>query len=269
MTSEARETSAATGVPVQLFKFTRGTVEWCYTTADRDMVVDGRTFVPAPISHSEINDGGESNKVSITITMPKTLPVAGNWRPYSTRDTVAVTVWTQHEGETDWLVDWIGRVISPEFDDTRLRLRSEPSATTAKRGGRGRICQRPCDHIWGSEGCGVDPAEHELPATLDAVTGLSLQSTSFLLVPSGRLAGGWIQWVRSDGVTDYRNIEAHSGDTITIDESAADLAAALAVSAFPGCAQTWEDCEYYENTDNYGGYLYMPTRNFYDGNPVR
>jgi hypothetical protein len=270
MTSETREYSAESGAPITFFRFTRVNVHWYYTDADRAIVYGGNTYTPAAISHSEITDGGDSGKISITITMPKDLPVAGNWSPWPPQDTIVCTIMTQHAGETDVLVDWIGRVVQPRISDSTLTLTSEPTATTAKRGGKGRKLQRQCDLVHYGPLCGVDPAGHELPATLSAVSGFDLTATAFLSLPTGRLAGGYIEWVRPDGLTDRRSIDAHTGSTITVDYGAEDFEIGLAVSAYPGCAHTDEDCDgYFDNLLNNGGFKWIPKRNQFDGNPNR
>lgn len=266
MTSEARDASATTGQPIKYYVFTRGTKTWRYTDADRLLFYNGDAYAPAPITHSAIQDGGEQNKISITITLPKSLTVAANWRPYPPSDPIAVTILTQHYGETDALADWVGRVISPKYGDTTLVLTSEPTGTSARRGHGGRTWQRGCDLLLFY--CGVDRAVHALPATLSAVTGLTLTAAAFATRPSGRMAGGYIEWMRSDGLLDRRSIDSHSASAIVIDYSAADLLVGLALTAYPGCNQGWDDCTYYANTDNFGGELWIPGRNYYDGNPV-
>lgn len=270
MTSETREYSTEDGAPITFFRFTRVNVHWYYTDADRPLEYDGQTYTPAAISHSEITDGGDSGKISITVSMPKDLPVAANWSPWPPQDTIVVTIMTQHDGESDVLVDWIGRVVQPRITDSTLTLTSEPTATTAKRGGKGRKLQRQCDLVHYGPLCGVDPAGHELPATLSDVVGFDLTATAFLALPTGRLAGGYIEWVRPDGLPDRRSIDAHTGDTITVDYGSEDFEIGLDVSAYPGCNHTDEDCDgYFDNQLANGGFKWLPKRNVYDGSPVR
>jgi hypothetical protein len=48
-----------------------------------------------------------------------------------------------------------------------------------------------------------------------------------------------------------------------------DAPTPLATITYPGCRQTFSDCsDYFNNGDNYGGDLWLPGRNPYDGNPV-
>lgn len=251
---------------VKLFRFARQDRQWHYTSANRAISFAGNEFQPAAISHDRISDGGDSGRRELKITLPKNLDVCSNWWPWPPGDTIMATVWTLEDGEP--FVDWIGRVISPRFNATTLELVSDPAAVSADHGSRGRVAQRGCGHILYDAGCQVDPAEHELPAVLTGVSGFTLSAPAFLLVPSGRLAGGWVQWEGVNGFTERRSINSHSGNTIVIDYGAAGLEPDLEVLAYPGCAMDWESCEYYENTDNYGGWLYRPDRDYFDGNPV-
>lgn len=272
MTSEARDASADQGSPLKLFVFTRSTKTWRYTDADRLIFYNGDAYAPGQgIAHSKIQDGGEKNKVSIKITLPKTLKVADNWRPYPPSDPVAVTIMTQHFGEADFLADWVGRIVGPQYGDTTLTLTSEPTSTAARVSSQGRSWTRGCDLMLYSQGhglCNVPQEPHAVPATLTGRAGNMLSADAFGEVPSGRLAGGFVEWQREDGLVDRRSIDLHSGTTITVDYGAADLLEGLELTAYPGCAQTWNDCEYYQNTDNYGGELWIPGRNYYDGNPL-
>lgn len=345
MTSEAREASWDNGQPVAFFRFTRGTLQWFYTSSDYLETLNGDTYTPAAIMRStSIRQGTERAKNSIKVTLPSSLPVAANWRPYPSNQAIALTIFVRHAGEDTAMAEWVGRVTSPSFDGAVLTLTCEPSRTRARRQGVQRLWQRPCGLELYSQGlgkCNVNPAAVPVPATLSeasgtslvatgfaaaprtlaggvlqwtegedqhqvaimthdgetitvatdpglsagaavtaytapltkqatltAVSGLSLTALAFGAFPSGRLAGGFIEWLRADGLMEYRSIRSHSGSVIQIDYGAADLAKDLVVTAYPGCAHTWADCVYYENEPNYGGDLWIRTQNPFSGNPV-
>lgn len=268
MTSEARDQSLLGGKPVKYFRFTRGDVHWYYTAGNTARQFMEQTWLPASIDHAEIQDGGETQQQTLEITLDKGLDVASNWRPYPPADAINVTIWTQHDGEDDAEVDWIGRLLSPDFTDTSLVLQSEATHTIGSRAGAGPVVQRVCDLVVFSEDCGVDLALHQLPATITAIAGTSITAAEFLAFPSGRLAGGWIEWTRPDGIVDRRDVVGHTGDTIQVRLGAPDLAVGSAIAAAPGCSGTWEDCVYFDNTDRCGAEFYMPGRSYYDGNLV-
>jgi hypothetical protein len=276
MGSLDRESSLDQGAPLALYAFNRGAQAKYYTNADRDIVLDGKTFlarengVGTAISHTEIQDGGETSSQSITVTMALGLSVADWWRNAPPPgETITCTIWISHEDEDDWLVEWpAGRVVQPDWTSTILSLHSEPLTTRAARAAQGVVISRGCAHTLYDDGCGIDPAAHELPSTLTAVNALTLTATEFLALPAGRLAGGYLEFVDSQGYTVRRSIASHPGSTITIDYGHPELVASAAISVYPGCGLTWDDCLYYENTDNYLGFLYMPDRDNFDGNPI-
>jgi len=256
---------------IHLFDFVRDTRHWQHTSADRSLVFNGQTFSRANIERSKIVIGQEARKLTITVTVPKQLPLVDNWRPFPPSDPIALTIFMKEAGASEVLVDWTGRVVGCTPKDDTVELSCEPLITRAETDAITEDWQRGCNRILYSQGegqCNVNPAEHELPAVLDVVDGVTLKSPAYLALPSGRLAGGFVQWVRPDGLSDRRNIEEHVGDTIVLEYGALDLVPGMTVPTYPGCNQSPEDCEYYNNLPNYGGALYMPVRDYYDGNPV-
>lgn len=277
MSSAAREIALLGGAPIELYRFTRGGVQWYYAStagqARQDVVFLAETYIAAAIAQSKIVVGGDSQQQTTTITLPKDLPVAANWRPYPPGDPLSVTKWRWHWQEGDFLVDWIGNLYGPVYDDTTLQLKSDSTAALSKTAGRQRVSQRGCDLVLFSAGrgqCNVDKAAHAVAATVTAVDAgtLTLTAAAFSGVPSGRLAGGWIEWPRADGIVEARDITAHAGATVTLAYGALDLAAGLTVTAYPGCNGSWGDCEYFGNTANFGGEPYKPGRNYYSGNLI-
>lgn len=346
MTSEAREASWDQGQPVQFFRFTRGSVHWYYTSSEYFETLLEETYTPAAIARSSIRQGSERAKNSIKVTLPSTLPVADNFRPFPSNQTIVLTIFVRHVGESDALAEWVGRVTTPSFDGAVLTLTCEPSQTRSRKGGTATLWQRPCGKVLYGKGhaqCNLDPDAVTVPgtltsvtgavivaagfaqsprslvgghaewvdgagatqqrtitghtgqsvtlasamagmaagavvtaytkpltkdATLTAISGLTLTAAAFGEFTSGRLAGGFIQWAREDGLVEFRTIRTHSGTSVVIDYGAADLAPGLVVTAFPGCAHTWDDCGNHENQSNFGGDLWMPVKNPFNGNPV-
>jgi hypothetical protein len=272
LTSDARERSANDGQPLYLLDFARTPVHKLYTTADRPIVQAGRTFLPAPISCTALQQTSELRKLTRTVTVASNSDLADWWRPYPPTDAVALTIYAQHYGETDVLVEWVGRVVSPSFNGAKLSLTCEPSAASAKRNGIKRCWQIGCPHALYSQGrglCNVVKASRAVPATVTGVTGgVVIQASAFASLPDGRFAGGFVEWLRPDGLVETRSIDAHTGTFITVAFGAADLVPGLAVTAFPGCAQTTDDCTYYGNILNYGGDHYIPPTSPMNGNPV-
>lgn len=233
MTSESRERSWSDGQPVALFRFTRGNVSWFYTSGDRPEIHNGDTYEPAPIWRGPIRQGSERAKLSVKVTLPSTLPVAGNWRPYPPSDPIMLTVFVRHAGETDALAQWIGRVVAPVFDGATLTLTGEPSTTSSRSGGTRRCWQRGCGHVLYSLGgglCNLNPEIVPVPASLTEVDGTVLTGSGFAAAPRS-LVGGLLTWLDDEEELQERNIVAHAGPSITLDSGSEDLVVDAVVEA--------------------------------------
>ncbi len=283
MAFSLRELSRFGGKPIHLFRFTRRTLAWRFTSADREIELDGEVFAPAAITRSAIRDSVETTKNRVTITLPYLLdPNAGElpvtqslgdtWRPYPPSDLIRVDCMAMHYGDAVAELEWTGRVIAPKFSDTLLTLTCDPSYNSGRRAGLQLKWQRSCPLALYSQGpgmCNVDPALHAVPATITGLTGLTLTAAAFGAIAAGKLAGGYFEWVRPDGLTDFRTIMAHVGSTILLNYGASDLAAVTAGTAYPGCAHNTTACEDdFDNSDNYGGAKDLPNKKVFDGMPV-
>lgn len=155
MSSEEREGSWSGSQPVVFFKFVRGALSWRYTSAQTQQTLNEEPYSPEPIWRSAISQGTEQGRQSITVTLPSTVPVAENWRPYPSAEPITLTVLVQHLGETDALVEWVGRVVSPKFTGSSLELSCEPTLTRNRRRGTQRVWQRGCGLALYSQGVGL------------------------------------------------------------------------------------------------------------------
>ncbi|HDS1834388.1 TPA: phage BR0599 family protein [Stenotrophomonas maltophilia] len=277
MTFSLREISRWFGQPVAHFRFERGALVERYTSADRPIIIGAEQYSPISIARGPIREGVDAKRSNVTITLPlkvgdDDVAIASWWRPYPPSDPVIVTCMAQHYGDADVTTEWIGRVVAPSYTDTTLKLTCEPSRTSGRRSGLQLKWQRGCPLALYSQGlgmCNVDKEQHALPAVLAGVTGLMLTAPEFATLPVGRLAGGYIEWRRADGLKEFRTIMAHTGSAVVVNYGAADLEDGLELVAYPGCAHNWADCTgYFENGDNYGGSMYLPVKNLFDGNPV-
>lgn len=283
---EAFEGSRFGGRPGHLFVFTLQGLTWRFTNGPRDIVIGSNTYLSAPgMARSEIKETSERAQDKITITLPyllnpnaaefpATQEFGGIFRPYAPSGAVQVVCMALHvnDGDQQAKVEWMGRVSAPQFSDTQLTLTCEPTRGNRRfRGDTGRFC-RGCTVALYSQGrgkCNVLPADHAFSATLTSVSGLALTAAAFGGYDDGRLSGGFIQWTRSNGLVERRDINSHVGTTITINYGGAELAEDLVVTAHPGCAHNYDDCDnYYGNTPNYGGQPQLNSENPFDGHRI-
>lgn len=274
---ETFELSRFLGRPVRLFVFSRQGLVWRYCSAPQDLTIGSVTYLAAQIDRSEIRQTVEraKDKVKITFaylrdpnaaTYPATQALGDNWHPYTPSDTMRVTCLSTHIGDTDPpIVEWMGIVSQPEFTDVELTLTCEPGTAIAMALQQGPKWQRGCwktVYSTGPRGCGLALDAFEVSGVLTAAVGLTLTAAEFAAAPLS-LAGGWVEWTRTDGLVERRSIMSHSGTSIGLLYGAADLAAGLSVVARPACEQTWAACSarFPDPENHYGGAIYKPIKN--------
>ncbi len=262
------ENSPYAGKPIRLFDFWRQTKHWCYTTADRPIAWQGQTFMPAAIDMDSIKVNSEMQQMTRTITAPRDIAVADQYRISPPMDSVQLRVWMIHYGDTQAVTEWVGRVIQAKWQGSKVAISGNPFFASYRQTGlRLRWC-RQCPYALYGPGCGVDQQAHRVNAILSGVNKFTLTADAFASLPDGRFAGGYLEWVDNDGLIDRRSIDAHTGTTITVAAGSPDFVNGLAISAYPGCNHTIADCQYFMNLPDYGGAPNIPTQNPVDGSIV-
>lgn len=273
MTNTTREQSWQDGYPVEYYEFLRDTLALRYNTSDRVLPLNGEDWMPLAISRGRIAQGAERNKLTLTVTVPRTSELFDWWHPYPTSLSVGMTIYTSHVGEVGSpLVSWIGRVMSPKFSPEAVTLMCEPSTTTNRKTGQIQSWQRNCMHVLYKQGhglCNANKDDFAVPATISFSSGVVIKSTAFAAVADGRLRGGYFEWTTPSGITERRSIHKHVGDTLTLLHGTSELPVSTVGIAYPGCKRTWDDCDtFFNNGVNYGGDLYAPERSPFNGQPV-
>lgn len=271
MSFVAREVARWLGQPVELYRFTRQTLHWRYTSAETAISVGGETFEPLAISRGKIVESVERRKRELSITLPVDAPVCANWAVHSPGDTVAVTILAGHRGDDEVAVQWVGRVLQPRFTDTACELLCQPGAGSLRPHGLQLRWQRGCPLALYSQGlglCGLHPGDFAEPAALDSVAGAVVSAAAWAALPAGRLAGGYVQWTAADGLVQRRTITLHAGAQLHLDYSVPALLPGDTVTAYHGCAHDYADCAAKGNGDNYGGCAHLPTKDPFAGHPI-
>lgn len=276
---ETFELSRFAARPVHYFLFSLQGKTWRFNSTDRDIVLNGNTYVGGQMQRSEIKVTSERAKDKLTITLaylrdpnapafPSTQPLGDLWHPYIPSDTVYVTCMSGQYGDTDPpSVEWMGQVTQPVYGDVELQLTCTPTSDldlAVNQGARWQVACWKSPYSTGLRGCNMLPDDFEVPATLTAVDGLRVTAAAFGAAPLS-LAGASLRWVRADGIVERRSVMDQAGSVLTLLYGAADLAPGLNVVVRPGCPRTWAACLARNNTDHYGGAIYKPVDNPMNG----
>lgn len=261
MTYAAVESSAHSGQPVELYRFTQGTKKWLYTSADIAVVHASETYEPYLLKRSAIRITPELNKAGIEISTPRDLPFVAHNMASPLIDVVRLTIYRKHRSDAEVTTLWKGRVPGIRFADGETTISCDPFATSMKRLGLKRPAQRQCPHALYDVGCNVSAASFAASGTLLSWTGANFTASAFAAQPNGWWVGGKIVL---DGM--LRFIVGHVTDTITLNVAVPGLAQNAGFVVYPGCDHTAAVCNTkFGNILNHGGAPWFPIKNPFTG----
>lgn len=262
MTFEAFETSDELGSPFELYIFRLYGVNYYYTTAATDQVVDLQGYEAHPIKRSEIKDENDLEKQNLELTVPQDFPILQLFDDAPPSDVITLQVKTIHRGDTEVVTVWSGRVISGSRIGSQGRLYCENVYSSMRRSGLRRLFGRLCPHQLYGNACGLASSSFRILVPVDAVGGLEVESAILATYPDDRFAGGMITYEPTPGKVLKRGIKSHVGSILTITHGIPELEALAEVYVYLGCKHTLIDCDdTFSNSVNYGGWPFIPRVN--------
>lgn len=270
MTYDAQEISRYSGAPVEFYKFASGaTVIGRFTSADAARTIadpdDTNLYAPETIGRGSLRFTQEEVSASITVTIPTANAVAQLFIPYTPPAPVTLTIFglQRYDGTAEVVPIFVGEVLSARFTGSECQLLVAPAWRGLKRQVPALTVQNQCAWMLFSGGCGLDREDFKDVATLTAVEGLTVSSTTFDARADGYYVNGWLE--AADG--ERRVIVAHVGPVVTV---AGPMPASFAVSAevfaFAGCDRTEVTCRVkFNNLVHHLGFPRVPGRNPHDG----
>jgi len=274
MTYAAYEGSRTLGAPINLYKFTCGTLAFRYTDHEFAVVLAGETFVPIPIDRGKITESGTMDKKTMQVGFPHTVEIANLFLAAPPSDIVTLKVWGGHADDPDgeFKVVWTGRVLSCSRKKTTAELTCEPISTSMKRNGLRRRYQFGCPFVLYGPDCKASKAAFSVSTTVAAISG------SRIALPAGwtsrdpaKYLDGLVEWTNDSGNREVRTIKRVEGDgtTLLLSYIPRELYVGHTVSVVPGCnhkagiaAQPDGDCgPVFGNILNFGGQPWIPFKN--------
>jgi len=269
------EVSEFDGAPIELYHFQRGVASWFYTSYDEPVTFAANTYIPVPLRRSAIEAIQDVSKNSVKLRTTRRLDFAQQYIANVPSDTVVLTITRMHAGDLDPAIVWRGRVVNVKHMDDEVEIVCQSIYSSLKRPGLRRLYQINCPHILYGPQCQVPKNTVQIITTLTGATGVTLTSPDFIIAINPLynptwLSGGSIE-INTAGLIDRRFIVNHdnAGGVLTINLPAPTMQVGSIVTAFPGCPHSLAACdEKFNNSENYGGFPYIPGKNPMNGTPV-
>lgn len=253
--------------PIELFEFLISTDSFFYTSSDEQVTAGGRTWTPVEgmqVSDVIVSDDDVANDCEVDLPIDDPLvELYRNLPPGATSEANYYRLEANDPALTPVLA-FAGTIQSIRFnDDGTATLLVRSLLASLSKTVPNHFFQLPCNHLLGGPGCGVDLASFRLNVTVATSDGLEFTASTFSSYSNGYFVPGDL---RIPGTLEFRRITYHVGNTIRIRIPFRDGAAlnGQTLIVTPGCNHLESDCsEVFDNVSNYGGFLFIPTRNIF------
>lgn len=260
---------------VYLYHFwmdTASAVHWRYTSFAADLVSNGDTFTAKPITHGEIQRGGDggSDAVNIEAVYESGHPLALGL-PYPTPKPINVEILEAAYADPDTTtVLFTGRIEKPPRRGKKITARAISLLDfSAHRLMHGLIGKRCGYQLYDPDTCGVSKAAFQIAGcTFDSIDGRTVRVTHATALDgwaANYFSFGWIE--TGSGLT--TEIRAILQDTVisgTVRELILALPLASAevgntVTVVPGCDGKWDTCQTKFGNDAALVHPFIPEKN--------
>ena len=273
MTYDVNEKSAYGGRPVELYKFVMGTNIWRHNDSDRDITIGAETYKTGyPLTRSEPDLSREEKHSQLKITTALNHPVALLFVTGAPYETVWVTVYRVHVGDSDPVVIWQGKIRGVSWKATKGEATFEcyPVDTASGKIGFRQTFGPQCNKQLFTPRCGVSEASCSIDVTISNI------STSGYVITAPELASKANQYFRLGelyvpSLGCRMQILDHTGQNATLKMPILGLTVGTACRACAGCDHVWKkadgtdgDCKAkFNNAINFGGWPFVPVKNPY------
>ena len=267
MSYDSLETSASSGAPIEVYKFTTTAETYRYTNSPEQLVVNGETYFPITIVRDKIKTGTQledSHEVVVSIPYDEGLVQDNAFTKSS--PSVAVEIRRAHYGSdfaTESKIIWKGRIASTSTTGRTTKIKIASNFSTILRGNvPGTYYQNNCNHVLFDSRCKLLQGAFQVITFIGSISGTAITVDSDGN-PDGDLVAGIMTLQRTN---ESRMIISNIADVVTIASAFSDAVVGDSVILIQGCDHSFSTCaSKFSNTTNYGGHPYVPGLNPFEG----
>lgn len=259
-------------IPIELFKLTRGSNTWTYTSSDYEVDYNGDRYHAVPIGRGRREEKNELSKANLEVKIDLYDELARLLLTTIDEEVLSLTLFIQTESGTQ--TAWKGRLSSIKPGQNELTMVFESVFTSLRRPGLRARYQKTCRHALYSRGCRLNSEVFAVYGQATAASGVSVTVPEAASQPDGYYTGGMIR-----GPDDsLRWIIAHTGSSLTLSQALESLNEAVLnsgygvgygqyyggviIKIYPGCDRLRQTCiNKFNNLANYGGFPWIPHKN--------
>lgn len=256
--------------PFELYQITYSGQQWYYTSGDRPITYSGVLHIPIVCDHEDIEPSTDVFANGLPVRFERSAPFAEIFRIAPPSEKVGMRILaTNYLVDNEFVVIWQGRIVNVEWTEGWVKLTTESIYSSLQQAGLRRRYSRTCPHVLYGNGCGLSREIYRERSTTQGVNGVFVSVQAAVGKPDNHYAGGFVTWTNSlHGNVEKRMVRQSVGATgvLTLAGVALALSGGQAIDMYPGCDHQITTCaNKFNNTLNYGGQPYIPTKNPFNG----
>lgn len=264
MSYEQNDISVSDGLPIEAFKFTGTFGTLRYTNNAEPVTVNGEVYTPLNITRSSIEVTSVADSiVTVDIDIPPISDIAVLYSfDKSPRDLVCEIrrVYRGDDFATEWRLVWTGRGMDASTVGDYSTIATGSNIQFALNGGMSTVTyQRTCNHALYDARCKVSKPAFTTSAVITKIQ-LNTITVDNTGVADNLLNAGEMILLRTG---ETQSIINNLGTIVKVGFPFFDLVTGDSVDLVQGCDHAMlGDCKVrYDNVENFGGFLYIPTTN--------
>lgn len=258
---------------VEIYTVTYDFNRWYYTSADDPHVENVVTWRPVPIRRSgvELQSNPEAGEFEIEVPLDLEFLELFRVSPPSGMVTLLCQSFDSATPGQKSVV-FKGSIINVTWGLESATVLCESSSQAIRRMGLRRNYQYGCPHmLYGGE-CRVNRNDFLTTGSASNVTGTSVDLIAAAGKPDDWFAGGYIEYTHSELQTVERisvGSSVGASGTLNLFSYPVGLIGGAEVRAYAGCNRTIQECtDKFNNTENYGGMPFIPSKNPFGSDPL-
>lgn len=256
-----QEIGAATGQPIELYKFIGTNNNYFLTSYVEAITSAGQEYTPFTISRNKLKVSTQNQReAALEVKMPFDHPLVAEYAYQNAPPSLVLEIIRAHDTDhEDTVTLWKGRVtaFAVEGRVARLKVPSLFSYVLSGNTPTPRF-QAPCNHVlYDASTCGVNPALNQHVTTIASVVGTAIALTT-LPFGDGEAIGG----VLITATGEQRMVVDNLGTSVTVTYAFSAMGPGDPVTIRKGCDHSIATClSKFNNKDRYGGFAVVPARN--------
>lgn len=239
-----------------------------FTSSKSESIVYPFTYSPVAMSRSDSIQKSETSKSNMKISFSAENTFARKW--INKNDSMLRVKLYEDNGSTI-VVTWHGRLVSTESNGKHIVLNFESIFSSLRNYGLRRVIQRSCNHTLFSTECGLLRSTYATGGTISVMGDLGDNRVLTVGNASSEVDDYFTYGTIVDASGNGRMIDSHTGSTIIMAkrcdafETEFDESGSVSVTLYPGCTKSRDVCHTkYDNVINFGGFPYLPIKDFFD-----